>query len=94
MSTGVSILLVVILGLTASGLGVGVLIGWLAREAARGPAPYHIPTTPEALAYGVSRGLKRGAPIPSRRYWRAVERGEITPEPWVKTPAEMGSVGR
>ena len=89
MSTGVSILLVVILGLTASGLAVGVLIGWLARGAARGPQPYCTLKTPEAEAYRRGRGLPPGAPIPNRDYWRAVERGEITPEPWVKTPGEM-----
>ena len=37
MTAGVSILMVVIVGLTAAGLAVGVLIGWLAAKAARGP---------------------------------------------------------
>ena len=56
MTTGVSILMIVILGLTAAGLAVGVLIGWLARGAARGPEPYCTPKTPEAEAY------RRGRP--------------------------------
>jgi hypothetical protein len=43
MTTGVSILMVVIFGLTAAGLAVGVLIGWLAAKAgARAEALLHL----------------------------------------------------
>ena len=65
MTTGVSILMIVILGLTAAGLAVGVLIGWLARGAAHGPEPYCTPKTPQAEAYRRGRGLPPGAPIPT-----------------------------
>ena len=93
VTVGVSIVMGVIVGLTVLSLAVGVLIGWLACEAARGPTPYITLQTPEAEAYRKARGLPPGAPIPSRDYWRAVARGEITPEPWVKTPAEMAGEG-
>ena len=84
MSDSVILLIIVLVS-----LGVGGFAGWALAQMSRAPTPYCTLRTPEADAHRAARGLTPGAPIPRRDYWRAVERGEITPEPWVKTPEEM-----
>ena len=94
MEASATFLMGLIFGLTLAGLAVGAALGWLAARAGRAPSPYSTLQTPAADAYRTARGLPPGAPIPRRDYWRAVERGDITPEPWIKTPEEMAGEGR
>ncbi len=82
------IILVIIVGFA---LAAGGFAGWVWAQLGRAPTPYCTLRTPEAEAYRLARGLPPGAPIPRREYWRAVALGRITPEPWVKTPAEMAA---
>jgi hypothetical protein len=79
---------VIFLSSVGVSLVLGGCAGWALARANPPPEPYNTAQTPEAEAYRAARGLPPGAPIPRREYWRAVQQGTITPEPWIKTPTE------